>query len=214
VSDYHPQTNHKRPATYRTPCATSDRAWPRNVTGRSRWGWGGSRPGAVRPRIHPPRPTRRNTRLRPLPPSNHEGSLVTDPTSRPGAVTGIGRPPSTPSGCSTPGQPKPLSGGSAASGTGNRDRRISSPRTPSTSPARSAGSEAGVPCQRDGISRTTRVPCHRRITAACPLVADHTPGPTGYGSWRQWAEQMTRTHRQATCDGCGGWLIWIPKEIP
>lgn len=79
-------------------------------------------------------------------------------------------------------------------------------------PCPECGAEAGVPCKRDG--RTARVPHYRRITAACPLVADHTPGPTGYGSWRQWAEQMTRTHRQATCDGCGGWLIWIPKEIP
>lgn len=79
-------------------------------------------------------------------------------------------------------------------------------------PCPDCGAEVDVPCKRAG--RTARTPCLRRITAACPLVADHTPGPPDYPGFHAWAERMTRTHRQATCDGCGGWLIWIPKEQP
>lgn len=68
------------------------------------------------------------------------------------------------------------------------------------------------PCVNRQTGKTARTPCKSRITAACPLAGDHTPRPDGFSARREWAERMTRTHRQAQCDGCGGWLIWIPKE--
>lgn len=41
---------------------------------------------------------------------------------------------------------------------------------------------------------------------------DHTPQPAGYLHWHSWAQRMSRTHRQLTCDQCNRWMIWAPKE--
>jgi len=30
--------------------------------------------------------------------------------------------------------------------------------------------------------------------------------------WLEWAERMTKTHRQERCPDCGLWEIWVPKE--
>ena len=46
---------------------------------------------------------------------------------------------------------------------------------------------------------------------ACPNKAQHTPQPDGYLEWHDWAERMTKTHRQIQCDGCKLWAIWVPK---
>lgn len=61
----------------------------------------------------------------------------------------------------------------------------------------------------------------RFCTGGGALVADppttdacvpHTPSPSGYLAWHEWAEQMAKTHEQHRCPGCGLWQIWKPKE--
>lgn len=44
-----------------------------------------------------------------------------------------------------------------------------------------------------------------------PCDEDHTPDPDGYCEWHEWAEEMSKTHRQVTCPRCGLWAIWLPK---
>lgn len=43
--------------------------------------------------------------------------------------------------------------------------------------------------------------------------ADHTPAPEGYLQWHSWAQRMSTTHRQITCDECNRWMIWVPKRL-
>ena len=45
--------------------------------------------------------------------------------------------------------------------------------------------------------------------AGCPNIGLHTPAPLGYGAWHDWAERMSRTHRQRRCAGCGLFQIWV-----
>lgn len=45
----------------------------------------------------------------------------------------------------------------------------------------------------------------------CPHVEDHTAQPEGYLPWHAWAEEMSKTHRQRKCAGCGLYKIWEPK---
>lgn len=44
--------------------------------------------------------------------------------------------------------------------------------------------------------------------------ASHTPCPSGYLAWHEWAEKKARRHRQERCDECGLWAIWrrLPTE--
>lgn len=44
----------------------------------------------------------------------------------------------------------------------------------------------------------------------CPQVDQHTPAPSGYLAWHEWAEEMMRTHTVRRCPGCGLYAIWIP----
>ncbi len=44
----------------------------------------------------------------------------------------------------------------------------------------------------------------------CTNIKNHTPQPTGYVGWHQWAEEMSETHEQVTCPRCGFHEIWIP----
>lgn len=46
-------------------------------------------------------------------------------------------------------------------------------------------------------------------TDAC---VPHTPAPTGYVARAEWAERMSRTHRQVRCPGCGLFKVWVRKE--
>lgn len=64
-------------------------------------------------------------------------------------------------------------------------------------------------------------PAHVRICGSDGLTADppttdacapHTPAPSGYAAWHEWAEHKARTHEQHRCPGCQLWLIWKPKE--
>lgn len=45
-------------------------------------------------------------------------------------------------------------------------------------------------------------------TAECE---PHTPRPAGYLNWHAWAEEMSKTHKQRKCKGCGLYKIWDPK---
>ena len=47
----------------------------------------------------------------------------------------------------------------------------------------------------------------------CPNAAEHTPAPDGYVTWHEWAEEISATHQQRRCAGCGRLQIWVPKEI-
>lgn len=51
----------------------------------------------------------------------------------------------------------------------------------------------------------------RAEQAACPLVAKHTNGPSGYVQWHQWAARRAETHVCRKCPGCGYWMIWETK---
>lgn len=46
----------------------------------------------------------------------------------------------------------------------------------------------------------------------CPSFHDHTPAPSGYNQWHDWARKMLRTHKQIRCTGCGLYQIWIPRS--
>jgi hypothetical protein len=45
----------------------------------------------------------------------------------------------------------------------------------------------------------------------CPNLAEHTPQPSGYLAWHDWARRMAKTHRQKRCKGCNLYAIWVPK---
>jgi len=47
----------------------------------------------------------------------------------------------------------------------------------------------------------------------CPNATQHTPDqPTGYLAWQEWAERMSKKHRQKRCPSCGRYQIWVPKR--
>ena len=48
-------------------------------------------------------------------------------------------------------------------------------------------------------------------SSACPDRRRHTPAPTGYLAWHEWAERKSRTHEPVRCDGCGLYAIWRRK---
>ena len=45
----------------------------------------------------------------------------------------------------------------------------------------------------------------------CPNLDQHTPHPTGYLAYGEWADRALLTHDQHRCDACGLWAIWKPK---
>jgi hypothetical protein len=46
-------------------------------------------------------------------------------------------------------------------------------------------------------------------TSDCPNSAEHTPCPTGYVDWHEWAASMHYQRRtQHKCPGCGLLKIW------
>ena len=49
------------------------------------------------------------------------------------------------------------------------------------------------------------------IVDACENRSRHTPAPRGYIEWHIWAEEMSKTHDQKVCDGCGLLVIWVQK---
>jgi hypothetical protein len=60
-------------------------------------------------------------------------------------------------------------------------------------------------------------PCKpsREAIKTCPNLSNHTKEPMAphdYLGWHRWAEEMSKTHKQIRCEGCGLWAIWIPKN--
>jgi hypothetical protein len=51
----------------------------------------------------------------------------------------------------------------------------------------------------------------RKPPGSCPTPEKHTPSPSGYFAWHEWAEEKAKTHKQIRCPGCGLWAIWLPK---
>lgn len=40
----------------------------------------------------------------------------------------------------------------------------------------------------------------------------HTPSPSGYVEWHEWAERKAKTHDQTQCLVCGRWAIWKKRR--
>jgi hypothetical protein len=45
----------------------------------------------------------------------------------------------------------------------------------------------------------------------CPDRAKHTPCPSGYLAWWEWADRKAKTHDQQRCPTCLLWAIWTPR---
>src|SRR4051812_19375439 len=47
----------------------------------------------------------------------------------------------------------------------------------------------------------------------CPRARElHTPCPTGYMAWHEWAAEKSKTHKQVRCPECDLFAIWVPKR--
>ena len=64
----------------------------------------------------------------------------------------------------------------------------------------------------DATARRKRTTRPKWLADRCPQRDGHTPCPTGYVAWHEWAEEMMKTHRQRKCPGCGLYAIWEPKK--
>lgn len=51
------------------------------------------------------------------------------------------------------------------------------------------------------------------LVTVCRNVSAHTPCPTSYLAWHEWAEKMNKTHRQALCPDCDLYMIWEPEKV-
>lgn len=50
------------------------------------------------------------------------------------------------------------------------------------------------------------------ITIECENMTKHTPCPSGYVDWHNWAEKKSKTHKQIRCPVCDTLAIWVPKK--
>lgn len=48
------------------------------------------------------------------------------------------------------------------------------------------------------------------ITEECQTI--HTTCPTDYVGWHEWAEKMSKTHKQEKCPHCGLLAVWVKKR--
>jgi hypothetical protein len=46
---------------------------------------------------------------------------------------------------------------------------------------------------------------------ACEHTHDDVE-PRGYVAWHEWAEEMSKTHVQKRCPGCGLFKIWVSRD--
>jgi hypothetical protein len=74
--------------------------------------------------------------------------------------------------------------------------------------------------KRTGPNRTSRLGhlCIPDMTLViessdCPKNGEHTPAPSGYLAWHEWATHMNQTHRQVRCTGCGRYAVWVRKNL-
>lgn len=40
---------------------------------------------------------------------------------------------------------------------------------------------------------------------------DHDPEPAAYLAWHDWAEERSKTHKQARCEHCGLYVVWVKR---
>lgn len=56
----------------------------------------------------------------------------------------------------------------------------------------------------------------RTNVRACPNCGHEGPGyrhgPTGYVEWQEWANKLSKTHRQLPCPNCGRLTVWKEKR--
>lgn len=46
----------------------------------------------------------------------------------------------------------------------------------------------------------------------CINKSNHTECPEGYLAWHNWAQKISKTHKQIKCQACGFLTIWIKKN--
>jgi len=51
----------------------------------------------------------------------------------------------------------------------------------------------------------------RPAEIGCLDFHNHTPCPAGYLQWHEWAQHMSKTHKQIRCPRCKLWAIWVRK---
>lgn len=49
-------------------------------------------------------------------------------------------------------------------------------------------------------------------TDECPNIARHTPCPTGYNNWHDWAKNKLRRHEPVRCPMCHLFEIWVRRD--
>jgi hypothetical protein len=50
------------------------------------------------------------------------------------------------------------------------------------------------------------------VLKRCSDDSAHTPCPTGYIAWHEWAERKAKTHDQRQCLHCGSWAVWVKRD--
>lgn len=61
---------------------------------------------------------------------------------------------------------------------------------------------------RDPAAVVQHPPFGNYTVETCPSRSKHTPCPSGYIAWHEWAEAKEKTHEQTQCPTCGFWAIW------
>ena len=46
------------------------------------------------------------------------------------------------------------------------------------------------------------------MTRECERADLHTPAPSRYLAWHEWAEKKAKAHTQEQCPGCGLFKVW------
>lgn len=60
---------------------------------------------------------------------------------------------------------------------------------------------------------TVLYPVPPQTFMSCSAACVHTPCPSGYLQWHEFAEMSSKTHSPIRCPRCGLWSIWLPKLI-
>ena len=69
-------------------------------------------------------------------------------------------------------------------------------------------SDKVILCGGDGLNLLDP-PVPPKVTTC----ADHTPDPSGYSDWHQWARTLAKTHKQERCGECGRFSIWRVRAL-
>jgi hypothetical protein len=51
----------------------------------------------------------------------------------------------------------------------------------------------------------------RPLADSCPKREEHTPTPSGYAAFDEWARLKSKTHRQTVHPICGLQAVWVPR---